>query len=171
MEELLPEAFAVVKETCRRLVGTSWEVVGIQTTWDMVPYDVQLIGALIGGALAVTGAFFLWQRFRGSPDTGGNGRKVDHGGVSRRAHDPAFTRRPAMSSGDDEPVTMSSGLVGAFQGYGRHLKHGFRERPLRTAGGLYASVLPFGLPAAYVLDPGGPRSFVKGYLGEREDES
>jgi len=48
MEELLPEAFAAVKETCRRLLGQTWEVVGIPITWDMVPYDVQLIG---GGML------------------------------------------------------------------------------------------------------------------------
>src|SRR5947208_2314989 len=29
LDELLPEAFAAVKETCRRLIGRSWEVVGI----------------------------------------------------------------------------------------------------------------------------------------------
>ncbi|HXL15153.1 MAG TPA: DEAD/DEAH box helicase, partial [Methylomirabilota bacterium] len=45
-EDLLPEAFAVVKETCRRLVGQSWDVVGIPTPWDMVPFDVQLLGAV-----------------------------------------------------------------------------------------------------------------------------
>ena len=44
LQELLPEAFAVVKETCRRLAGRSWPVVGIETRWEMVPYDVQLIG-------------------------------------------------------------------------------------------------------------------------------
>jgi preprotein translocase subunit SecA len=47
LEELLPEAFAVVKETCRRLCGRSWDVVGIPITWDMVPYDVQLIGGIM----------------------------------------------------------------------------------------------------------------------------
>src|SRR5262245_26126535 len=41
---LLPEAFAAVKEACRRLVGREWPVVGIPIRWDMVPYDVQLIG-------------------------------------------------------------------------------------------------------------------------------
>jgi preprotein translocase subunit SecA len=47
LDELLPEAFAVVKEICRRLCGQSWEVVGIPITWDMVPYDVQLIGGVM----------------------------------------------------------------------------------------------------------------------------
>ncbi len=46
-DDLLPEAFAVVKETCRRLVGTTWDVCGIPITWDMVPFDVQLIGAIV----------------------------------------------------------------------------------------------------------------------------
>jgi preprotein translocase subunit SecA len=46
LEELLPEAFATVKETCRRLVGTQVTVTGQQLTWDMVPYDVQLIGGV-----------------------------------------------------------------------------------------------------------------------------
>ena len=47
LEEILPEAYGVVKEACRRLVGRSWEVVGIPVTWDMVPYDVQLIGGIV----------------------------------------------------------------------------------------------------------------------------
>ena len=42
----MPEAFAVVKETCRRLVGQELTVTGQKLTWDMVPYDVQLIGAI-----------------------------------------------------------------------------------------------------------------------------
>src|SRR2546427_6260314 len=44
---LLPEAFAAVKLACARLVGKSWSVVGIPITWDMVPYDVQLIGGVM----------------------------------------------------------------------------------------------------------------------------
>jgi preprotein translocase subunit SecA len=46
LDELLPEAFATVKETCRRLVGKEITVTGQQLTWDMVPYDVQLIGGV-----------------------------------------------------------------------------------------------------------------------------
>ena len=46
LDELLPEAFAVVKEACRRLCGRTWEVVGRQTTWNMVPYDVQIVGGI-----------------------------------------------------------------------------------------------------------------------------
>ena len=47
LDEFMPEAFAMVKETCRRMVGHSWKVVGQDTTWDMIPYDVQLIGAIV----------------------------------------------------------------------------------------------------------------------------
>ena len=47
LEDLLPEAFAVVKDACRRLLGRSWDVVGLPVSWDMVPYDVQLIGGMM----------------------------------------------------------------------------------------------------------------------------
>ena len=46
LEEILPEAFAVVKEACRRLMGRSVTVTGQVLEWDMVPYDVQLVGAV-----------------------------------------------------------------------------------------------------------------------------
>src|SRR5439155_12843704 len=46
LEDLLPEAFAVVKEVCRRLCGKTWDVVGQPIAWDMVPFDVQLLGAI-----------------------------------------------------------------------------------------------------------------------------
>ncbi|MGD8873483.1 MAG: preprotein translocase subunit SecA, partial [Gemmatimonadota bacterium] len=46
LEELLPEAFAVVKDACRRMVGREITVTGQKLTWDMIPYDVQLIGAI-----------------------------------------------------------------------------------------------------------------------------
>ncbi len=47
LEEILPEAFAMVKETCRRMCGTSWKVVGRDLSWEMVPYDVQILGGII----------------------------------------------------------------------------------------------------------------------------
>jgi len=47
LNEILPEAFAIVKDTCRRLVGNTYELMGNEYTWDMVPYDVQLIGGII----------------------------------------------------------------------------------------------------------------------------
>ena len=46
LDELLPESFAVVKETCRRLMGTEVTFTGTRATWEMIPYDVQLIGAI-----------------------------------------------------------------------------------------------------------------------------
>ena len=47
LDEALPETFALVKETCRRLKGHTYSVVGHEMTWDMVPYDVQLIGGMV----------------------------------------------------------------------------------------------------------------------------
>src|SRR5208283_2954662 len=47
LDEILPEAFAVVKDTCRRLVGEVWDVAGNKVSWDMVPFDVQLIGGIV----------------------------------------------------------------------------------------------------------------------------
>ena len=46
LDALLPEAFAAVKNACRRLVGTTVEVCGHTLTWDMVPFDVQLMGGM-----------------------------------------------------------------------------------------------------------------------------
>ncbi len=78
LNDILPEAFAVVKETAKRFVNNetltvtataydrelsgskdyvsldgekaiwknSWNAAGKQVTWDMVPYDVQLIGGI-----------------------------------------------------------------------------------------------------------------------------
>jgi len=46
LDDILAEAFAVVKEACRRHVGTSWPVAGIETEWNMVHFDVQLIGGI-----------------------------------------------------------------------------------------------------------------------------
>ncbi len=47
LDDLLPEAYATVREACRRLLGTKLTVTGHEITWDMVPYDVQLIGGIV----------------------------------------------------------------------------------------------------------------------------
>ena len=44
LEEILPEAFAVVKNACRRLCGTDIIVREHPLRWEMIPFDVQLIG-------------------------------------------------------------------------------------------------------------------------------
>ncbi len=46
LDDILTEAFAVVKEACRRLMGKTWDVVGQSTEWNMIPFDVQLIGGI-----------------------------------------------------------------------------------------------------------------------------
>ncbi len=47
LDDILPEAFALVKNACRHLVGTSEEVCGHTLVWDMVPFDCQLIGGIV----------------------------------------------------------------------------------------------------------------------------
>ena len=46
LDQLLPEAYAVVKNACRRLCGTDVHVSGYDQKWDMVPYDVQILGGI-----------------------------------------------------------------------------------------------------------------------------
>src|SRR5438093_1194880 len=54
LDEILPEAFAVVKNACRRQVGQEIIVRDHPLKWDMIPFDVQLIGgiALHSGKIA-----------------------------------------------------------------------------------------------------------------------
>ena len=47
LNEILPEAFAIVKETCRRHVGKEWQAAGATIQWNMIPYDVQLMGGIV----------------------------------------------------------------------------------------------------------------------------
>ncbi len=46
LEEVLPEAFAAVKNAARRLCGTTWSVCDQPYTWNMVHFDVQLLGGI-----------------------------------------------------------------------------------------------------------------------------
>ena len=46
LDEYLVDVFSIVKDTCRRLLGHTYEVRGHKVTWDMVPFDVQLIGGI-----------------------------------------------------------------------------------------------------------------------------
>src|SRR5213076_1190569 len=54
LNQVLPEAFAVVKNACRRLCGQEITVRGHPLKWEMIPFDVQLIGgyALHSGRIA-----------------------------------------------------------------------------------------------------------------------
>ncbi|KAB2660475.1 MAG: preprotein translocase subunit SecA, partial [Verrucomicrobia bacterium] len=57
LDAVLPEAFAVVKNACRRLCGSTVSVRGHDLLWEMIPFDVQLIGgmALHSGRIAEMG--------------------------------------------------------------------------------------------------------------------
>jgi len=46
LNEILPEAFAVVKNACRRLCGQEIIVREHPIKWEMIPFDVQLIGGI-----------------------------------------------------------------------------------------------------------------------------
>ncbi|MEI6351981.1 MAG: preprotein translocase subunit SecA [Verrucomicrobiota bacterium] len=47
LEEILPEAFAVVKNGARRLVGRTVMVCDQPIVWNMIHFDVQLIGGIV----------------------------------------------------------------------------------------------------------------------------
>ncbi len=46
LEEILPEAYAVVKAACRRLWGQEIMVRDHPLKWEMIPFDVQLVGGI-----------------------------------------------------------------------------------------------------------------------------
>ena len=46
LNDILPEAYAVVKDACRRLCGTEIIVREHPLKWEMIPFDVQLVGAV-----------------------------------------------------------------------------------------------------------------------------
>ena len=47
LDEILIEAFATVKNACRRLYGKTFNLGKEEKVWDMIPYDVQLLGGII----------------------------------------------------------------------------------------------------------------------------
>ncbi len=47
LEDIMCEAFAVVSEACRRHCGKKWTVTGHEVEWAMVPFRVQLKGAIV----------------------------------------------------------------------------------------------------------------------------
>ncbi len=46
LDDHLVEVFAIVKDGCRRLLGQEFKLLGQAVVWDMVPFDVQLLGAI-----------------------------------------------------------------------------------------------------------------------------
>ncbi len=54
LDNLLPEAYATAKGACRRMMGKEVHVSGYDQPWDMIPYDVQILGgiAMHKGAIA-----------------------------------------------------------------------------------------------------------------------
>lgn len=47
LDDFLPEVYAIVKDTCRRLVGYEYEVRGSIEKWFMIPFDVQIHGGIV----------------------------------------------------------------------------------------------------------------------------
>ena len=46
LDSKMVEVFAIVKDSCRRLYGTEFLVMQQKLKWEMIPYDVQLIGGI-----------------------------------------------------------------------------------------------------------------------------
>jgi preprotein translocase subunit SecA len=46
-DDLLAEAFALVMQACKLLNGQTFDMRGQELAWNMVPYDVQLVGGII----------------------------------------------------------------------------------------------------------------------------
>ena len=46
LNEKMVEVFAIVKDVCRRLSGTRFDLMGQEALWEMIPYDVQLMGGI-----------------------------------------------------------------------------------------------------------------------------
>jgi len=46
LDSYLPEVYAIIKDTSRRLLGHKYMVRGHEVEWNMVPFDVQLIGGM-----------------------------------------------------------------------------------------------------------------------------
>ena len=47
LDRRMTEVFAIVKDACRRMIGQEFKVMGQAMTWDMIPFDVQLLGAIV----------------------------------------------------------------------------------------------------------------------------
>ncbi|MBN2461040.1 MAG: preprotein translocase subunit SecA [Candidatus Cloacimonetes bacterium] len=47
LDRYMTEIFAIVKDTCRRLIGYKYMIRGHEQVWDMIPFDVQLVGAIV----------------------------------------------------------------------------------------------------------------------------
>jgi preprotein translocase subunit SecA len=47
LDDIMIESFALVKRACELLVGKTWSVTGLEWQWEMIPYDVQLVGAIV----------------------------------------------------------------------------------------------------------------------------
>ena len=47
LDDKLVEVFAIVKESAKRLMGSSFNLMGQPMTWDMIHYDVQLMGGVV----------------------------------------------------------------------------------------------------------------------------
>jgi len=47
LDDLLPEVFGLVKAACKFICGSTYNVMDNDVQWNMVPYDVQLIGGVV----------------------------------------------------------------------------------------------------------------------------
>ena len=47
MNDLIPETFGLIKAACKFICGSTYTLMDNEAEWNMVPYDVQLIGGIV----------------------------------------------------------------------------------------------------------------------------
>ncbi len=47
LDEHLYEVFAIIKSACKQLMGTEYNVMGQKMKWEMIPFNVQLLGGIV----------------------------------------------------------------------------------------------------------------------------
>jgi preprotein translocase subunit SecA len=110
--DIAADAFACVKEACRRLCGSTWKVTGQDTHWNMVPYDVQVMGG------------FVLHQGRIAEMATGEGKTlvaVMPMYLNALVLDPAWMERAGARWGADPEAWVFEPLDGLSPGRGAHL--------------------------------------------------
>ena len=125
LEEILPQAFAVVKNACRRLCGQEITVRGHPLKWEMVPFDVQLIGGVAlhkgkiaematgeGKTLVATLPVYL-NALDGPRRASGDGERLSGG--ARHRVDGGGLQVPGADGGVHPARPVAAGAAGAVR--------------------------------------------------------
>jgi len=139
IDSLLPEAYAVVKNTCRRLVGMEMHVSGYSQKWDMIPYDVQIMGAIAMHYGAI------------SEMQTGEGKTLT---ASMPLYLNALTGKPThLVTVNDYLVERDSEWIGAiYRWHGLSVRSLTNSTPHHTRKEVYASDIVYGTSSEFGFD-------------------